>query len=145
MSRDGNYLIHQAAKFNKVEVNLISTLLSPFALCLHSTSVQFSYLLQVVELLLDLGCLVDISTRNGMTALHAATSEGHFEVSELLLSRGADANITKGGRNAFHMACSSAKFELMKMVSFLVFICSSYFLQAGKTCETGSSVTIGHW
>ena len=43
-----------------------------------------------VKLLLDRGANVNAATKDGYTALHAASSFGRPEIIELLLSRGAD-------------------------------------------------------
>jgi len=50
--------------------------------------------LHIVEVLLKHGANINLTNRNGNTALHLAATYGRVEVIRLLLARGADINVT---------------------------------------------------
>jgi ankyrin repeat protein len=59
--------------------------------------------------LIDQGANVDATDSNGMTALHHACVNGHYEVAKLLLERNADKEIAyKPGLTPLYCACSES-------------------------------------
>lgn len=56
---------------------------------------------QVVALLLDRGCDIEIRNKGGLTALHAAAYGGNLDTVKLLVAKGADVNDSK---NFYHMS-----------------------------------------
>jgi len=62
---------------------------------------------EVVQLLLNQGAEVSVGAQNdlGLTPLHMASQEGHLEVAQQLLSRGADVNTLEAdGETPLHLA-----------------------------------------
>jgi ankyrin repeat protein len=67
-------------------------------------------LIEIAELLLSCGHLIDIEARTDMrrTPLHWASNFGHIEVIELLLEAGADTNaLDDDGNSALHLAAQN--------------------------------------
>jgi len=64
--------------------------------------------MNLLQLLLDHGALIDAKTADSWTALHSATYWGQAEVMSKLISRGADVNSrTAGNQTPLHLAASS--------------------------------------
>ena len=71
----------------------------------------------MVQLLLHKGASLDVQNKNGITALHLASDEGHKEVAQLLLDKGAALNVQdKEGRTALHYAIENSKKEVVQLL-----------------------------
>lgn len=58
------------------------------------------------------------SIQNGRTLLHGSVSEERFDVTNLLLSYGADINITENGETLAHRAATDNNTHLLKILHF---------------------------
>ena len=62
-----------------------------------------------VELLVSRNADIELSDLLGMTALHAACSDGHFEIAKFLLERGAKVNaVNNDGETPFYLCAASS-------------------------------------
>lgn len=75
--------------------------------------------LSQVRTLLDQGADVNGRDNQGVTPLHYAAQQGHNEIVELLISRGADVNLgtLKGGHAPIHLACSQGQLEAVQLLT----------------------------
>ena len=65
--------------------------------------------IEVAQLLLDNGAMVEMADRNGRTALHLAAKSDSIRVSKALVEFGASIDSTdKGGRFPLHIATGTA-------------------------------------
>ncbi|KAL8931057.1 MAG: hypothetical protein Q9208_000159 [Pyrenodesmia sp. 3 TL-2023] len=70
---------------------------------------------EIVMLLLDRGCHIDVQTNSGQTPLHVAIFYTKIDTADLLLRRGADANIaTLGGETPLFRAVRIRSMDLVK-------------------------------
>lgn len=82
----------------RIDVQLNISVLFNSITFLFSNAAQSNDLPKVLELIMK-GVDVNSTDRNGYTALHYASRNGHFELCKLLLSHKADVNLlTKAGR-----------------------------------------------
>ncbi|KAL8285848.1 hypothetical protein RB597_002768 [Gaeumannomyces tritici] len=70
----------------------------------------------VVQLLLDMGALVNYEHEEFGSALCTAAKGGHVEIVELLLGRGADINAHNGERSALQAAVSHHHLDLVRLL-----------------------------
>ena len=69
----------------------------------------------MVYYLLQLHDPIELTTRDGRTPLHYASSCGHLEVVKLLLERGARCNVqSKDGRSPLHLAVAQSHLEVVE-------------------------------
>ena len=70
---------------------------------------------QMVTILLDHGCPINRQNpHSGMTALHWASHHGHYSLTELLLSRGADPSLLSHTNDKLAIDLAGIKYEAMK-------------------------------
>jgi len=70
---------------------------------------------QMVTILLDHGCPINRQNpHSGMTALHWASHHGHYALTELLLSRGADPSLLSHTNDKLAIDLAGIKYEAMK-------------------------------
>ncbi|XP_012547580.2 ankyrin repeat and SOCS box protein 3 isoform X1 [Bombyx mori] len=83
---------------------------------LHVVSGQGN--LEIMQLLIEHGALIDVQDYDGDTPLHDAVLETKFEAVSLLLHAGASPEIPNepGSFTPFHLACSKGCFETMKAI-----------------------------
>ncbi|QBY05038.1 ankyrin repeat domain-containing protein [Thalassotalea sp. HSM 43] len=68
---------------------------------------------------LALGCDINVSDANGVTALIVASRTGHIEVVKLLVSKGADLKLKDNfGYDAYHIAMFAGDFKGMTLEPF---------------------------
>ena len=66
----------------------------------------------VVTLLLNEGCPIDIRDSDGLSALHLAAFYGHIDIIELLVKQGLDVNVVDNkGRTPLHLAAARGQLE----------------------------------
>ncbi|CAG0918627.1 unnamed protein product [Notodromas monacha] len=109
--RNGNTPLHLACNLGDLES--VQSLLMP---CSSQEASLFPKPCPPVH-----GSSVDIELLNsdGLTSLHLAVAEGHFDIVECLLMYGADVNATDGlsGKSALHIA---AEKNLLQMCKYLI-------------------------
>jgi len=82
---------------------------------LHSAAAEST---QIVSLLLQEGCGVDVADRTGTTALHVAASHGFCKVASTLLEFGADVGLEdQNGRDALYYAESKGFSEMLFLLN----------------------------
>ncbi len=73
--------------------------------------------LQYIKNILDVGCSVEFTMYNGLTALHYAAGYGHLDAVKFLLSIGADINAKDDkGWTALHWAVIGGNIEAVKFL-----------------------------
>ncbi|KAH6877198.1 ankyrin repeat-containing domain protein, partial [Thelonectria olida] len=72
--------------------------------------------LKVANLFLDKhGDLLDKQDKSGKTALYMACEIGHFDMADLLMKRGADADVVEvNGRTALYTACEKGELKIVR-------------------------------
>ena len=72
----------------------------------------------IVSYLIESGADVDLTSRNGATALHAASQEGHLEIVRILVDDGkADVDIKMNdGATAMDLAASHGHVDVVKFL-----------------------------
>lgn len=82
---------------------------------LHSAAANGQ--MQIVELLLQHNCNVNIRALTGATALYGAATAGHWEVVKSLIENGGDMTIaTTAGSVPLHSAASSGHINVVKLL-----------------------------
>ena len=72
--------------------------------------------MEVAQLLLDNGAMVEIADRNGRTALHLAAKSDSIRVSKTLVEFGASIDSTdKGGRFPLHIATGTDRIYIVPL------------------------------
>jgi ankyrin repeat protein len=75
----------------------------------------------VVQVLLDAGAVINLQNNYGMSPLHFAASDGHLEIVQVLLERGADINVKNNDGDtplisaAIGVAATRARWESVRV------------------------------
>lgn len=72
--------------------------------------------IDMAQLLIDRGAIVDLKCSTGLTALHVAIKEGHLDMVRLLVEKGAELTQLKNKKSPLHMAVDAEHMDIIKLL-----------------------------